>query len=73
MEQDINTIADVPDDYLLLENHDSVMSVLDHIDVDPEDYRHGHMFIRTQDGEYTDVLWYDATVPYLHKSVMRLV
>jgi hypothetical protein len=73
MEQKITTVGKVPEDYTLLQNHDSVMHVLDHIDVDAEDYRHGHMFVRTQNGEYTDVLWFNGVVPYLHKSITRLL
>jgi len=73
MQGEIHTVADVPEDYTLLQNSQSVMHVLDHIDVDAEDYRHGHMFVRTHQGEYTDVLWFSGVVAYLHKSVTRLL
>jgi len=73
MQAQIYTVADVPTDYTLLENHESVMHVFEHIDVDTEKYRHGGMFVRTEDGEYTDVLWFNGVVPYLHKSITRLL
>jgi hypothetical protein len=73
MEQQITTVADVPDDYKLCKSHRSAMHVLRDIDVEVEAYRDGNVFVRRQDDQYTDVLWFSGGVPYLGKSVERLL
>jgi len=73
MQRQIDTVADVTSDYNLVLSRESVMHVLDHLDVDTEKYRHGRMFVRTQNGEYTGVLWFKGVVPSLHKNIKRLV
>lgn len=75
----ITTIADVPNDFALVQNDVEIDSILDHIGFDREVervgclYSVGCLFVKTEQGEYTDVLASPSTVPHLTHPVRRLL
>lgn len=73
MAETINTVKDVPDDYTLVTGTYERNTVLTHIGEDISDWAHGSLFVRTGEGEYTDVLFFAGNTPYLRKGVTRIV
>jgi len=69
----VETIADVPDDMVLVTDGLTVRRILEAVDVDPDEYPRGSVFTDTDHGAYSRVYWYRGHVPYLSKSVTRLV
>jgi hypothetical protein len=72
VDDSIETVEDVPDDYTLITGSFEVQKVLDHCG-----YVHGEctgvgLLVRTDEGAYTDVLAFEGNVPYLYKSVERI-
>jgi hypothetical protein len=65
-------VEDVPDNYTLITGSFEVQHVLGQCG-----YEHGErtgvgLFVRTNDGAYTDVLAFEGCVPRLRKSVERI-
>lgn len=73
MQGEIYTVADVPTDYSLVTGYHEIEGVLDHVDANGEQYAHGHMYVRQEDGDYTDVLWANSRIPYQHLLIERLL
>jgi hypothetical protein len=69
---DIQTVADMPEDYSLITGSHERNHVLKHIGETPEDWSHGSLFVTTLEGEYDNVLFFSGNVPYLHKDVTRI-
>jgi hypothetical protein len=73
MSEDITTVADVPESYSLITGSHERDVVLSHVGIEADDYSHGSLFVDTNSGEYTDVLFFSGNVPRLSKDITRLV
>lgn len=73
MSQEIETVADVPDEYSLVVGAYERDQILEHANVDPDDYSHGQLFVTTDEGEYDNILFFPGQTPYLDKDVTRIV
>lgn len=69
-----NQVRDIPngDGWSIVSGSHECAHVLEHIGEAPEDWSHGSLFVRTEDGDYTDVVFFAGNVPYLDKFVTVL-
>lgn len=70
IDDSINYVSDVPDDYTLVTDSQEITAIMDHIGSDEQV---GILFVKTANGDYTDVLATWGCVPMHHKPVRRIV
>lgn len=74
----IGTVADIQNDprykdYSLATDSQDVEAIWDHFGNDPTVKDFDGFFIDVKDGDYVDVLGFPGNVPYLYKSLYRIV
>jgi hypothetical protein len=72
MSKDFDHIADLTDDYTLVDDRFEIDLVLDRISADREELVGGSLYVNVEGGEYADVLWFNGCVPYLNKPLTRV-
>jgi hypothetical protein len=71
----LQTVADLEDDdeWTLVDGSHERDHVLETIGKDPSNFSGQSLFVKVGAGEYTDVVSYPGSVPYLHKSLTRIL
>lgn len=72
MHMNMNTVADIPDSHTLVSDGEEQSVILEHIGEDPDDWSHGRVFVDTDGGEYSSVVWFRGVVPHLQKPVTEI-
>jgi len=72
MNMNMNTVADIPDSHTLVSDGEEQSFILERIGEDPDDWSHGRVFVDTNNGEYSSVVWFPGIVPDLQKPVTEI-
>lgn len=65
-------VSDIPDDYQLIDLSQDIRSICDHIGLDYEVYDSCCFFVNVGEGEYTDILYCNCSIPYNTEVVYRI-
>lgn len=67
----IQTVADIPDDYTLVQDSQDLQAITESTGIDLSDY--GCLFVLAVDGDYSAIYGCSTYIPYMDRSVDKLL